>query len=159
MEKHPDVKLYFAGDGELLETCRNLVKYYNLEKNVLLLGRIKPNEYASLLSRVTGFIQHSITAESGDMEGTPVAVLEANAAGIPVIATRHAGIPDVILDGTTGLLVDEHDVDGMAEKIIELIENKELAIKLGKAGKERVKNNFSMERHLRMIEVALDIKP
>lgn len=151
-EKYPDVKLYFAGEGELLETCKNIVRYFKLENNVKLLGPIKPEEYISLLSKVTGFIQHSVTASDGDTEGTPVAVLEASAAGIPVIATRHAGIPDVIVDGETGLLVDEHDVDSMANKIIETIENPEKAHKIGAAGKQRVKEHFIMEKHLQTIE-------
>lgn len=157
-EKHPNVKLYFGGEGELLETCRNLVNYFRLEDNIKLLGRITPDEYVDILSNVSGFIQHSITAENGDMEGTPVAVLEASAAGIPVIATKHAGIPDVIIDQETGLLIDEHDVDGMAENIIKIIESPELGKKLGEKGKQKVKDNFTMDKHLRNIEKALGIE-
>ncbi|WP_010419560.1 glycosyltransferase [Anaerophaga thermohalophila] len=153
--KYPDVKLYFGGEGELLEVSKNLIRVFQLENNIELMGRITPEEFEALLSKVSGFLQHSITAENGDMEGTPVAVLEASAAGIPVIATRHAGIPDVILDGKTGLLVDEHDVNGMANKIMEIIENPEKAKKMGAAGKERVKENFTMEKHLKTIENTL----
>ena len=154
-EKHPDVKLYFAGDGELLNTCQNLIRYFRLNDNIKLLGIITPDEYIALLTKVTGFIQHSLTAANGDMEGTPVSILEASAAGIPVIATLHAGIPDVIIDGETGLLVDEHDVDGMATQIIKLIENPNLARRLGKNGKNNIEMNFSMEKHLRVIKSAL----
>ncbi len=154
-EKHPDIKLYFAGDGELLNTCQNLIKYFKLEDNIKLLGIITHDEYIALLKKVTGFIQHSITAANGDMEGTPVSVLEASAAGIPVIATFHAGIPDVINDGETGLLVHEHDVNGMATQIITLIENPNLAKRLGENGKKNIKMNFSMEKHLRIIKSAL----
>jgi colanic acid/amylovoran biosynthesis glycosyltransferase len=154
-EKHPNVKLYFAGDGELFNTAQNLIKYFRLENNIKLLGPISPDEYSAILAKVTGFIQHSITAANGDMEGTPVAVLEASAAGIPIIATRHAGISDVIIDGATGLLVDEHDVDGMANQIIQLIENPELAKRMGQMGKENIKINFSMEKHLGLIKSAL----
>lgn len=151
VEKYPDARLYFAGDGELRELCQNLIRHFRLEENIQLLGVITPEVYASFLECVSGFIQHSITAENGDMEGTPVAVLEASAAGIPVIATKHAGIPDVILDGETGLLVDEHDVDGMAERMIQIIENPYLARQLGATGKERIRQHFSMEQHLRKI--------
>lgn len=154
-EKYPDVKLYFAGEGELLESCRNLVKYLKLENNVQLLGRITPQKYANLLTKVTGLIQHSITSENGDMEGTPVSVLEASAAGIPVIATRHAGIQDVITDGKTGFLVDEHDVDTMALKIEKLILNSQLVKIMGKNGKRRIIENFTMEKHLNLISNSL----
>ncbi len=97
----------------------------------------------------------TITATNGDMEGTPVAVLEASAAGIPVISTRHGGLVDVIIENETGLLVDEHDVDGMANKIITLIENPKLAMELGKKAKEYVKCNFSMQKHLEILTNAV----
>jgi len=155
-EKYPDVKLYFAGDGELLNTIQNLIRYFRLEKNIELLGIISPDEYTSILSKISGFMQHSITATNGDMEGTPVSLLEASAAGIPVVATRHAGIMDVIIEGETGLLVDEHDVDGMAAQIVKLIENPDLARRLGQRGKENIKMNFGMDKHLEIIRSVLE---
>ncbi len=155
-EKYPDVKLYYAGLGTLYETVKNLTKYFKLENNVKLLGIITPNDFVSLLIKATGFIQHSITSISGDMEGTPVAILEASAAGIPVVSTRHGGISEVIIDGKTGFLVDEHDVDGMALNIIKLIENPGLAKEMGHYGKENIIQNFSMEKHLYIIKSTLD---
>ena len=97
------------------------------------------------------FVQHSITADNGDMEGTPVAVLEASAAGLPVISTFHAGIPDVIIHGETGLLVEEHDVEGMANYMIHLLENPDKAINMGAKGKTHIRDNFSLDRHLNTI--------
>ena len=81
-------------------------------------------------------------------DGTPVAVLEASATGLPVVATRHAGIPDVVLDGETGLLVDEGDVEGMAAQMIRLADDPELAARLGRAGRQRVCAEFSMEKSI-----------
>lgn len=156
-KKHPNAILYFAGEGELLECCKNIAAYFKLEKNIFFLGKITPEKYIALLSTVQGFIQHSITANDGDAEGTPVAVLEASAAGIPVISTFHAGISDVILHEETGLLVEEHDVDGMAQNIIKLIEDPQLARELGAKGKQRIKEHFTMKKHLRTIEKAIGI--
>src|SRR5690606_9989960 len=113
-ENHSDAKLIMAGDGQLLNTCQNLIRYLGIESQVEFVGIIAPEKFRHLLTESRGLVQHSITAESGDMEGTPVAVLEASAAGIPVISTFHAGIPDVIKNGETGLLCEEHDVYGMA---------------------------------------------
>ena len=73
-------------------------------------------------------------AGNGDSEGTPVAILEAAAAGLPVISTLHAGIPDVIEDGKNGFIVEEHDVDGMARCMIEILESPDEARRMGKAG-------------------------
>lgn len=154
-EKYPDIRLYFGGDGELFYLCENLVRYFKLEKNVHLLGVIKPEKFVQILTNVSGFLQHSITSANGDMEGTPVAVLEASAAGVPVIATRHGGIIDVIKENETGLLVDEHDVDGMVEQIIKLIENPDLRNQLGRNGKENISHNFSMQSHINFISKAV----
>ena len=62
-------------------------------------------------------MQHSITASNGDTEGLPVGILEAMATALPVISTRHSGIPEAVEDGITGFLVEEHDVRGMAERM------------------------------------------
>lgn len=152
IENHPDAKLIMAGGGQLLNTCKNLVKYLQIESQVEFPGIITPLQYRELLTESLGFVQHSITAESGDMEGTPLAVLEASAAGLPVVSTLHAGIPDVIVHGKTGLLCQEHDVDSMAVNMRALLDNKNLAVEYGGFGKENIKNNFSMERHIEALQ-------
>jgi glycosyltransferase involved in cell wall biosynthesis len=91
------------------------------------------------------FVQHSVVASTGDREGTPVAVLEAGAAGLPVVATRHEGIADVVVDGETGLLVEEGDVDGMGDALVELLTDPERARRIGRAARERVELLFSLE--------------
>ncbi len=152
---HPDAQMIIGGDGPLLNTCNNLVKYLKIKKNVLLPGHITPGQYREYLKESIGYVQHSITAENGDMEGTPVGILEAGAAGLPVISTIHAGIPDVIIHGRTGLLCKEHDVEQMAAHMEQLLNDKQLAIKLGTAGKENIRNNFSMEQHLEVLTAAV----
>ena len=78
------------------------------------------SDYLPLLQESNVFIQHSVLTPSGDSEGTPVAILEASACGLAICSTRHAGIPDAVIEGKTGLLVDEHDVEGMASALKEL---------------------------------------
>ena len=156
IRNHPDAKLVMAGDGELLNTCKNLVRHLNIESQVEFPGIITPERYRELLSESLSFAQHSITAENGDMEGTPLAILEASAAGIPVISTKHAGIPDVILNEETGLLSDEHDVDAMATNMVAILEQAGLAKELGRAGKEHIKINFSMKRHIESLQIILE---
>ena len=156
IEKYPDCKLIFAGEGELLNSCINITKMLNLDKNITFTGAITPEEYKNYLLESLAFVQHSIVAQNGDSEGTPVAVLEAAAAGLPVIGTIHAGIPDVVIDGETGLLVEEHDVDGMAYNMIKLLDNIQLAKKLGAAGKQRINENFTLEKHINIIQNLID---
>ncbi|MNG12084.1 GDP-mannose-dependent alpha-(1-6)-phosphatidylinositol monomannoside mannosyltransferase [compost metagenome] len=122
---------------------------------MLLPGVLSKEQFSDYIENALAFVQHSVTAINGDQEGTPVAVLEASASGLPVIATFHAGIPDVIVDGETGLLVAEHDVDAMTQKMMLLLSNKELAKQLGKNGKERIKTHFTMEKHLKTIDALI----
>lgn len=157
IEKHPKTKLLMAGDGVLLNTCKNLVRQYSLEDNIEFLGVISSKEYQKLLAESLAFVQHSIMAKNGDMEGTPVSVLEASAAGLPVISTNHAGIPDVIINNKTGLLCEEHDVNAMSDNMFKLIENPKLAKEMGATGKKHIQQNFCMENHIRLIQEALSL--
>jgi len=152
---YPDVKLLLAGDGVLLNTCKNLVNHLGLKENIHFLGVITPEEYQGILKESLAFVQHSITADNGDMEGTPLAVLEASAAGLPVISTLHAGIPDVIKHKETGLLCEEHDVHAMAENMMSLLKHNSLAKSLGNSGKNFVLKNFSIEQHITKLDETL----
>jgi glycosyltransferase involved in cell wall biosynthesis len=91
------------------------------------------------------FVQHSIVASDGNSEGMPVSILEASATGLPIVATRHAGIPEAVVDGETGLLVDERDVDGMAAHMGRLASDPAFAAALGSAGRGFVEKHFSLE--------------
>lgn len=153
---HPDAQLLLAGDGMLLNMCQNLVRHYGLEKQVQFLGVVTPQEYRQLLSKSLAFVQHSITSGNGDMEGTPLAVLEASVAGLPVVSTYHAGISDVIIHGETGLLCDEHDVSGMAGHMLQLLDDVGYAKQLGAAAKLHILQNFGMANHIANIQTILD---
>lgn len=155
---HPDARLVIGGKGELFDVCYNLIKHFKLENNITLLGIIKPEEYVALLEESLAFVQHSITALSGDMEGTPLAVLEASVAGLPIISTYHAGIPDVIIHEKTGLLCNEHDVDTMSLNMLTLLNDVSLAKQLGEAGKKNILKHFNLERHLNVLQQVLSIK-
>lgn len=148
LEKFPNARLTIGGDGDLHFVCTNLIKYLQIEHAVSLPGVLSPLDFQKHLIKSLAFVQHSITAENGDSEGTPVAIIEASAAGLPVISTFHAGIPDVILNGVTGILVEEHDVRGMADAMINLLSSRNLAIKMGRAGKNRILENFTMDKYI-----------
>jgi glycosyltransferase involved in cell wall biosynthesis len=145
---HPDARLSMVGDGELRPDCENLVKVLGLEAVVRFLGEIPHREVAIQMAGARTFVQHSVTTPSGDREGTPVAVTEASGAGLPVVATRHGGIPDVVVDGDTGILVDEGDVVGMAEAMRRFAVDAGAASTMGRAGHERVRKEFTLRGHL-----------
>src|SRR5690606_35506477 len=97
------------------------------------------------------FLQHSIVADNGDSEGSPVGIIEASAAGLPVISTRHAGIIESVLEDKTGFLVDELDVISMSNYMSQLYKDRELCQIMGEAGRRHIKENFSLNKHLNQI--------
>lgn len=153
--RFPKARLVMIGDGPLLSSTRNVVRGLGLCDRVELMGVQPPEKVIELLTKCTGFIQHSITADDGDKEGTPVAVLEAGAAGLVVIATRHAGIKDVITHEETGLLCDEHDVDGMAENIARVLLEPDFAVRLGENARKHIYDNYRMELHIKALDNAI----
>lgn len=163
LEKHPDAELVMGGDGGLKGATENLARYYGIEDRVRFPGLGAREDFIGLLKDSIGFVQHSVVAADGDSEGTPVAILEASAAGVPVISTRHAGIPDVVQHEETGYLVDEHDVLGMTHYMETLCRDFDLARRMGANASKRIAHHFSMEKHIaalnRVLEDAATMAP
>ena len=144
LKEIPEAKLVMAGGDEtLLSACMNLGKALKIEDKVQFKGVLTLTQVFEEMEKAYAFVQHSATTSLGEKEGTPNAILEACAAGLPVIATRHAGIVDVIVEEETGLLCNEFDIEAMAENIIEVWRNKQRAQQMGKSASERVNNLFS----------------
>ncbi len=141
----PEARLTMAGTGLLWESCARLVKALGIERQVHLPGVLKPEAIAALFRSSRGFVQHSVVADNGDSEGTPLAVLEAMASGVPVVATAHAGIADVVTHGEQGLLCAEHDVEAMAAHLLALVDDPELAGRMGRTGRDRVEAHHRVE--------------
>ena len=151
----PEATLIMAGKGELLNTCKNLVNYLGLSQSIKFVGVIDRQKLLVLFSESLAFIQHSITASNGDKEGTPVAIVEASAAGLPVISTYHAGIPDVISHNKTGLLGASGDVNKMTDNICELLIDIEKTKILGQNAKINISENFNFSKYIAVIETIL----
>jgi glycosyltransferase involved in cell wall biosynthesis len=146
--EHPEARLRIVGDGPLRAECEALVEELGLGGSVTFLG-VQPRRVIQEEMRAGRcFVQHSIEAASGDTEGTPVAVLEAGATGLPVVSTRHGGIPEVVIEGRTGLLVDEGDWPGMAQAMSTLAGDPQLAAQLGSAARQHVQEHFSIDRSI-----------
>lgn len=151
----PDAKLIMAGEGPLLALCKDLVQGLGIPDKVKFLGNIDQDQQRDLMEVSSIFIQHSRRAENGDMEGTPVAILEASAAGLAIIATNHAGIGDVVVQNETGLLCDEGDVEEMANNLTKLLTDRQMASEMGARGRAFVAEHFSLESHLSILRKEL----
>ena len=144
----PEAKLIMAGDGELFEQSKAHAEALGLGQKVVFTGPVNPTVISGLHRTARIFIQHSVRAADGDSEGTPVAILEAMGSGLPIISTRHAGIKDAVVEGETGYLVDENDVDGMVDYMIELGKDYERCAAMGASGAQRIRSRYTLERHL-----------
>ena len=144
--------LVMGGHGELLEACRTLAIALGIEKQIQFLGPLRHEQVMPLFGKACCFVQHSVQPTYGDAEGTPVAILEAGAAGLPVVSTRHAGIRDAVIDGETGYLVEERDIDGMAKAMIRFLQDKAQARSMGEKAREHIRTNYNIDRHLSCID-------
>lgn len=145
LDSVPDARLIMIGEGPLLEICQRLAKALDLSDQVEWLRACSHEVVAEKMRNVRAFIQHSMTIDSGAAEGTPNTIKEAHASGLPVVSTFCGGIPEIVVDKETGFLVDEGDVNGMAEAMIFLAKNPETARSMGQAGRTWVEDHFSME--------------
>lgn len=153
-EHFPNAKLVMIGDGALLKQAQKLTKELRLEKNVEFRGSRSPAEVSDALKDALAFVQHSLTAEDGDKEGTPNTILEASSSALPVISTAHAGIKEAVIHGETGYLVDEGDWEGMADYMIKLANNHELATEMGKNGREHIIRNYNIKNQIEVFHKA-----
>jgi colanic acid/amylovoran biosynthesis glycosyltransferase len=146
IKKFPLAELDVIGDGPLMGQCRGLAQELGLNERIRFHGW-QPSEFvAALMGEASLFVQHSVTAANGDSEGLPVAILEAMASALPVVSTRHSGIPEAVIDGETGILTNERDVIAMAAGMSELLERPARAMAMGEAGRLRVLKYFSVEK-------------
>lgn len=160
LENVPEARLVMIGDGPLRETCLCLAKTWGIEAGVDFPGALTHKESLPYLAQACAFVQHSVTTSEGDAEGLPNAILEAGAAGLPVIATRHAGIPDAVIEGETGFLVDERDIPGMAAAMERVLRDSELARKMGTAARCHIAEHFRLQSHILRVQglVALSLR-
>lgn len=120
-QRHPGITLDMIGDGPLVAAAHRFVEEHSLSEFVRMHGQLDHAETLRLIRHSDLLLHHAMTSpEDGDSEGQPLVILEAMAAGLAVISTQHAGIPEVITDGDNGRLVDEGDVEAMSRQIIEL---------------------------------------
>jgi len=151
-----EARLVMVGDGELLECCKTLAQVWGLTDRVTFTGAIPHAEILPLFAQACCFVQHSVRPSYGDAEGTPVVILEAQAAGLPVIATRHAGITEAVVHDKTGFLIDELDVDGMSNHMLHLVRNPSSCTSMGNNARAQIRANFSMQRHIACLQAVID---
>ena len=155
LETNPNYKLRIAGAGYLLETCTRMVKALKLENSIQLLGAISHEYIAKEMAEAFCYVQHSVTAFDGDSEGLPNTILEAAASGIPIVATPHAGISDVLIHKSSALLCEENNIDQLSEYLNLVIARPEYANNLAKNARTYVDNNHDLNDTLLKLEAII----
>lgn len=142
----PRVSLEIIGDGPQKDACLQLCKALGIEGRVIFSGAREHRYVLTAMASADCFIQHSVRAPDGDCEGTPVGVLEALGMGLPVVATRHGGITDIVKERHTGLLVDEYDAEGMFQAMKDITEHPDKARSMGENARASVLSNWTSEK-------------
>ncbi len=136
-----DPKMYclILGEGELRRNLEGLIMQLGLEKQVRLLGFIEPNQVYKIVKSSAIYAMPSVS------EGTPIALLEAALLGVPIVASRTGGIPQLVHNQEHALLVEPGDEFALAKAITQLLEQPELRARLGRQAQEHISLNFSLQ--------------
>jgi colanic acid/amylovoran biosynthesis glycosyltransferase len=146
ISKQRDVEYDIAGEGPLRDRLQALIDELNAGDNIKLLGWKTQAEVADLLKASHILLAPSVTTKKGDEEGIPGVIMEAFAQGLPVASTYHAGIPEVVQNGESGFLVQERDVDSLAERLEQLIEHPGLRFAMGQNGRRFVEAHYDVDK-------------
>jgi len=148
-------ELVIVGDGSQSSYLQQMVNDLDIGGSVSFAGALPTDAVREQIAKADVFLQHSLESESGWFEGFGVTVAEASAMALAVIGSRCGGIMDQIVDGETGILVDQLDVSGLAAAMEKLAGNPELRAKLGAAARERVVEQFDASCQVERLEALL----
>jgi glycosyltransferase involved in cell wall biosynthesis len=156
LQSVPDARLVMVGKGELQHLVLKTIEELHLPDSVKVLGWQKSEEVARQMQQARAYVQHSIFAPNGDSEGSPVSIIEAAGSGLPVISTRHAGIKESVIEGVTGYLVDEGDWQTMGQYMVKLLNDPELAGRMGQAGRRHILKNYDVKQQMETLQDILE---
>ena len=151
-----DFRCLIVGEGADRPELEALISELGLQETVRLLGARPQHEVASLLGTADIFVLPSVVAPSGQMEGIPVALMEAMASRLSVVSTRLSGIPELVEDGQSGRLVPPADVDALADAITGLCLNPEQRRRMGERGREKVAAEFGLRESVARLRALFD---
>ncbi len=137
--QHPDTLFVFVGKGPLRQEIQQMVSSLGLEKHVRFTGHL-----SALLPRLMGSLD--VLVQPSLVESFGLAVVEAQACGVPVVATRVGGLPEIVVDGETGFLVASEDSGALADKVNVLLSKPVLARSMGRKGREKVLAQFQIQQ-------------
>jgi colanic acid/amylovoran biosynthesis glycosyltransferase len=151
-QRWPASRLVIAGDGPLRVPLAQLAEQLDIRNRVEFTGFLTNEQLLKLYYQSHLFVHPSETTSTGDNEGIPNSLLEAMATGLCSIATRHGGIPEAVEHLRNGILVEEHDFEGVCSWMNRVAEDWRLAIELGRGAAETIACEFDSERQIQKLE-------
>ena len=152
-KERADLRMLVVGDGPERPEYEALIEQLGMGDAIELLGYRTHQEYLALAPNADIFLAPSVTASNGETEGgAPTVLLEMQAAGLPVVSTHHADIPEVVRDGESGFLVPERDSDALAIRILQLAADRDLRHKMGVRGRQHVEEQHDIVRQATKLE-------
>jgi colanic acid/amylovoran biosynthesis glycosyltransferase len=143
-----------VGEGALHKKLQHLIDSLQLQEQVRLLGRMQQQELIEVLDKAHIFLSPNVTAANGDQDAPVNTIKEAFAMGLPVVSTWHGGIPELVEDGVSGLLVPERDVEVLVEKLKYLMDHPEHWLAMGQAGRRQVEAVYDNSRlNAQLVEI------
>jgi len=139
------IEYRILGDGPLRGDMERLICELEVEDSVQLVGEMDQGGVRDAMRDADIFVAPSVVAEDGDMEGVPVSIMEAMACGLPVVSTRHSGIPELVHDGESGYLVRERDPLALARALTRLAGDAALRARMGVAGRHAVQRGYDLD--------------
>lgn len=155
INKLPDAKLKIVGDGPLKDSLQDLVNKLKLNDSIEFCGTKKTDDVLLLLRQSDIFVQHSINSSNGSIEGFGVTISEAASVGLPVVATDCGGIKDQVIDGLTGFLVAQRNIESMADKMLILGKDYDLRKTMGAEGRKSMIECFDSKNQIYKLESVL----
>ncbi len=146
LREHSTIEYMIIGDGPLRAHLEALTRSLGITNAVRFSGWEARPEVVKALSEADILLAPSVTSESGDEEGTPVVIMEALACGVPVVSTRHAGIPEVVDDGVSGFLVPERQPEALALALQRLVRDPELRESMGARGRAAMRERHDIRK-------------
>lgn len=157
-KKYENIELKIIGDGILRQKIEQLISELHLAEKIKLLGIRSVEEFHQALSEAHMFLQPSKTAKNGDSEGgAPTTLIEAQLAGVPIISTYHADIPNIVHHQKAGLLSPEGDYTALAENMIYLMEHSDLWKEFGRYGRQYAEENHDARKVVKQLEHLYDV--
>ncbi len=154
VKKYPNVHYTIVGTGKIEHELKQLTQSLRLEDNIHFIKNLVDEEMKEIYYQSQIFILPCVQAQDHDQEGIPNVLKEAMATGLPVISTRHSGIPELIEDGKSGFLVPERDIKGLVSKCEYLISHPQRCAEMGRAGRRFVEENFDiLKLNQRLVEL------